>query len=108
MDKDFQGREALERKLERGVTEKLCCITLDDPGDVVLGKEPIWSSGRVVSYVTSAGYGYSIGRCITYGYLPIDLAAEGTRLEIEYLGERLPATVSAEPMWDPKGERLRG
>jgi dimethylglycine oxidase len=108
MDKDFQGREALERKMKRGVTEKLCCITLDDRADVVLGKEPIWSSDRVVSYVTSAGYGYSIGRCITYGYLPIDLAAEGTRLEIEYLGERLPATVSAEPMWDPKGERLRG
>jgi glycine cleavage system aminomethyltransferase T/glycine/D-amino acid oxidase-like deaminating enzyme len=108
MDKGFQGREALERKLERGVTEKLCCITLDDPGDVVLGKEPIWSGDRVVSYVTRAGYGYSVGRCITYGYLPVDLAAEGTHLEIEYLGERLPATVSAEPLWDPKGERLRG
>jgi glycine cleavage system aminomethyltransferase T len=58
--------------------------------------------------VTSAGYGYSIGRCITYGYVPVERSAEGTHLEIEYLGERLPATVSAEPLWDPKGERLRG
>jgi glycine cleavage system aminomethyltransferase T/glycine/D-amino acid oxidase-like deaminating enzyme len=107
MDKDFQGREALERRLERGVTEKLCCLTLDDPGDVVLGKEPIWAGDRVVSYVTSAGYGYSVGRCIAYGYLPVDLAVEGTHLKIEYLGERLAATVSAEPLWDPKGERLR-
>jgi glycine cleavage system aminomethyltransferase T len=41
------------------------------------------------------------------GDLLADLAAEGTHLEIEYLGERLSATVSAEPLWDPKGERLR-
>ncbi|HYF11128.1 MAG TPA: FAD-dependent oxidoreductase [Actinomycetota bacterium] len=107
MDKDFQGREALERRLERGVGEKLCCLTLDDPDDVALGKEPIWAGNRVVSYVTSAGYGYSVGRCIAYGYLPIDVAVEGTHLEIEYLGERRAATVSAEPLWDPKGERLR-
>jgi glycine cleavage system aminomethyltransferase T len=26
---------------------------------------------------------------------------------VEYFGDRLPATVAAEPLWDPKGERLR-
>jgi glycine cleavage system aminomethyltransferase T len=28
-------------------------------------------------------------------------------VEVEYFGDRLPATVAAEPLWDPKGERLR-
>jgi glycine cleavage system aminomethyltransferase T len=108
MDKgEFQGREALQRKLDRGLTGKLTCITLDDPAAVVMGKEPILHGGPVVSYVTSAAYGYSIGRCITYGYLPVDLAVEGTRVEVEYFGDRLAATVAAEPLWDPKGERLR-
>jgi glycine cleavage system aminomethyltransferase T/glycine/D-amino acid oxidase-like deaminating enzyme len=104
---EFQGREALQRKLDRGVTEKLACITLDDPAAVVMGKEPISHDGGVVSYVTSAAYGYSIGRCIVYGYLPVDLAVEGTPVEVEYFGDRLAATVAAEPLWDPKGERLR-
>ena len=108
MDKgEFQGREALQRKLDRGLTEKLACITLDDPAAVVMGKEPIRHDGRVVSYVTSAAYGYSIGRGIVYGYLPVDLAVEGTPVEVEYFGNRLAATVAAEPLWDPKGERLR-
>ena len=108
MDKgEFQGREALQRKLDRGLTEKLACITLDDPAAVVMGKEPIRHDGRVVSYVTSAAYGYSIGRGIVYGYLPVDLAVEGTPVEVEYFGDRLAATVAAEPLWDPKGERLR-
>ena len=108
MDKgDFQGRDALQRALDRGPTEKLACMTLDDLAAVVMGKEPIRHDGRVVSYVTSAAYGYSLGRGIVYGYLPVDLAVEGTPVEVEYFGDRLAATVAAEPLWDPKGERLR-
>ena len=108
MDKGpFQGRDALERILEQGPTERLACITLDDPDAVVLGKEPIRSDGRVVAYATSAGYGYSVGRCIVYGYLPVELAVPGTPVELEYFDERLPATVAEDPQWDPKGERLR-
>jgi dimethylglycine oxidase len=105
MDKDFQGRDALRDKAERG--ERLSCMTFDDPTAVVMGKEPIWADGRVVSYVTSASYGYSVGRGIVYGYLPVELATVGTPVEVEYFGERLGATVADEPLWDPKGERLR-
>ena len=72
-----------------------------------MGKEPVLAGGRVIAYVTSANYGYSIGRGIVYAYLPNELAVEGTRVEIEYFGERHPATVLAEPLFDPKGERLR-
>jgi glycine cleavage system aminomethyltransferase T len=72
-----------------------------------MGKEPIWHGDRVVSYVTSANYGYSIGRGIVYSYLPVELAVEGTPLEVEYFGERLAATVASEPLWDPKGERQK-
>jgi dimethylglycine oxidase len=32
---------------------------------------------------------------------------EGTPVEVEYFGDRLAATVATEPLWDPKGERLR-
>ena len=108
MDKgDFQGRAALDRRRDTGPAERLACMTLDDPAAVVMGKEPIVSDGHVVSYVTSAAYGYSIGRGIVYGYLPVDIAVEGAPVEVEYFGDRLPATVAAEPLWDPEGERLR-
>jgi glycine cleavage system aminomethyltransferase T/glycine/D-amino acid oxidase-like deaminating enzyme len=109
MDKgEFQGQAALQRKLDRGPTEKLSCMIFDDPSTVVMGKEPVWHDGRVVSYVTSAAYGYSVGRGIVYGYLPVDLAVEGMPVEVEYFDDHLAASVAAEPLWDPKGERLRG
>jgi len=108
MDKgEFQGRSALEAILERGSTHKLSCMTFDDPSVVAMGKEPIHAHGDVVAYVTSAAYGYSVGRGIAYGYLPVELASEGTPVEIEYFGERHAATVTADPLVDPKGERLK-
>jgi glycine cleavage system aminomethyltransferase T len=106
-DKDFQGKQALERVREDGPAKRLSAMTLDDPRAVVLGKEPIWHDGRPVSYATSANYGYSIGRGIVYGYLPSALAVEGTAVEVEYFGVRHAATVAADPLFDPKGERLK-
>ncbi len=107
-DKDFTGRAALEAIRDRGgPSSRLACMTFDDDRAVVMGKEPVWHEGRVVSYVTSANYGYSIGRGIAYGYLPSALAHEGTLVEVEYFGERLAATVTNDPLWDPKGERQK-
>jgi glycine cleavage system T protein len=104
---DFLGREALLSIRDKGVTRKLSCMTLDDPGAVVMGKEPILKNGQTLGYVTSANHGYSIGKFIVYGYLPVEYATAGTKVEIEYFGKRLSATVANEPLFDPQGDRLR-
>jgi dimethylglycine oxidase len=103
----FQGREALEAIRTAGPAQRLSCMTFDDPQTVVMGKEPIWANGQVVSYVTSASYGYSVGRGIVYGYLPAELSVQGTQVQVEYFDERHTATVAPDPLVDPKGERLR-
>jgi 4-methylaminobutanoate oxidase (formaldehyde-forming) len=60
-----------------------------------------------VGWASSGGYGYSVGQSIVYAYLPVECAKEGTRLEIEFFGEQVAATVTKSPLWDPKGERIR-
>lgn len=105
---EFLGREALLGIKARGLTRTLCCLTLDDPAPVVMGKEPILDGERVLGYVTSANYGDTVGKGIVYGYLPLAYAVEGTGVEVEYFGRRYRATVSAEPLYDPKGLRLKG
>lgn len=104
---DFLGKEALLKLKEAGLSRKLCCLTLDDPQAVVLGKEPIVSNGQTLGYVSSAGYGYSVGKFIIYGYLPIEYAKEGTQVEVAYFDKRYTATVTREPLFDPKSERLK-
>ncbi|MGY4951518.1 GcvT family protein [Streptomyces nigrescens] len=104
---DFLGRAALEGMTEETVSRRLTCLTLDDPAAVVLGKEPVFVDGAPASYVTSAAYGYTLGRGIAYAWLPATAAAPGTPVHIEYFGEKIPATVAQEPLFDPQMERIR-
>jgi glycine cleavage system aminomethyltransferase T len=63
-------------------------LTSDDPQAIALGDEPIIADKQCLGHVTSVNYGYSIGKLIAYGYLPIAYATAGTTVEIEYLGRR--------------------
>ncbi len=85
----------------------MCCLQLIDPTVVVMGKEPVLLGDEVLGYVTSAGFGYSVGESLAYAYLPAGCAEEGTMVEVEYFGDRFPAMVVSEPRWDPEGARLR-
>jgi glycine cleavage system aminomethyltransferase T len=104
---DFLGRDALLKIKENGIKRQLCCMTLDDPDAFILGKEPILSDGRTLGYVTSANYGYSVGKHIAYGYLPAAYAEPGTAVEIMYFGNRYAATVTPEPLYDADMTRLK-
>ena len=104
---DFIGRDRLREIRAQGLARRLCCMTLDDPNAVVTGKEPIMDGNRVLGYVTSANYGHSIGRGIVYGYLPTSHTEVGTSVDILYFGERLQATVAKEPLYDPRGDKMK-
>ncbi|MET8011985.1 FAD-dependent oxidoreductase [Streptomyces sp. NPDC005271] len=104
---DFVGRSALEGRSEETVARRLACLTLDDPAAVVMGKEPVFVDGVAAGYVTSASYGYTVGRTVAYAWLPAGAAVPGTAVHIEYFGEKVPATVAAEPLFDPRMERIR-
>lgn len=104
---DFIGKAALERRKEN-VRRRLTCLTIDDPRSVVMGKEPVYDGDRAVGYVTSAAYGYTIGKGIAYAWLPAELTAPGTSVQIGYFDQRVEAVVAEEPLFDPTMSRLRG
>ena len=105
--KDFVGRQALEARRGRSDRPRLVCLVLDDPRAMVLGNEPVFHRGEVVSRVTSGGIGYSVDRSIAFAYLAPALIEPGTRLETEVFGERIGTEVARRPLWDPTGERIR-
>jgi glycine cleavage system T protein len=104
---DFLGRSALERIKAQAPARRLCCLTLDDPAVVLMGKEPILDVDRVLGHVTSANYGYTVGQSIAYGYLPADHADEGTKTELYFFGQRYSARVRRNPLYDPEGQKFR-
>jgi len=101
----FIGREALERAGEP--TRRLACLVLDEPRSIVLGSEPVRFEGRPLGRVTSGGYGYSVGSSIAYAYLPVELVEPGTRVSVGVFGRDVGAEVRAEPLFDPRSEKVR-
>ena len=102
----YVGQLALEGRTEKTASRRLRCLTIDDGRSIVLGKEPVYHHGQAVGYVTSAAFGYTIGKPIAYAWLPSTLV-ENDAVEIEYFGRRIPAIVTPEPVYDPKMTRLR-
>jgi len=81
-----------------------------EPILTVDGKPLVDRHGRR-SYVTSAGSGPSLGKTLLMSYLPPEQAKVGTKLLVEFFGERYPVTVmsaGSTPVFDPKNERMRG
>jgi glycine cleavage system aminomethyltransferase T len=103
---DFIGREALLRQHERGVERLLSCLVVDVEGADAHGYEPVVADGEIAGYVASGGFGHTVGASIALSYLPVERGAPGTELEVELLGERRPARVAPQPLYDPQNERL--
>jgi 4-methylaminobutanoate oxidase (formaldehyde-forming) len=101
------AREALVAARTTGPSKRLRCLVLDDPLAVCLGNEPVRVGDDIVGRVTSGGYGFAVERSIAFAYLPPDLAAIGTRGEVEVFDEWIGFEVVREPLYDPGNARIR-
>jgi dimethylglycine dehydrogenase len=105
---EFIGREAAAREKEDGGKLRRVTFIVDAKDADVMGDEPVWRDGKVVGWVTSGGYAHFVDRSLAQGYIPKELTTNGTgSFEIEILGERRPARIQAEPLFDPEGARMR-
>ncbi len=107
-DKDFIGKQAALAEREAGPTIKLVTMTIDTDDIDVSNDEAILKDGECVGYVTSGGYAHHLRQSMALGYVPAELAADGTVVEVEINGEMYSARVVATPLYDPAGERMRG
>jgi dimethylglycine dehydrogenase len=104
----FIGRDAVLREREAGAKLRLVTFTVDADGADVVGDEPVWHDGKVVGWVTSGGYAHWVDRSVALAYLPAALAQADGGFEIEILGDRRPARLQPEPLFDPKRARMLG
>ena len=97
------------------------CFLLDDgslvmvraaPEAVLVGRETILRNGEPVGYLTSGGYGYTIGKSVGYGYVrnadgvSDEFLASGD-YELVVANERVPANLGMEAFFDPSNARVK-
>jgi dimethylglycine dehydrogenase len=102
----FCGRSATHAALAKGIKQKLVYLDIQATDSDVRGAEPVYQEGRVVGVTTSGAYGHRTGLSLAFAYVSTKLAASGTLLTIEILGEQIPAVVLEAPVYDPTNERL--
>jgi aminomethyltransferase len=101
---EYLGKAALERIRAEGVRRKLVGIELDGAplGTELAERWPVEQAGRRVGVVTNAVFSPRLERNIGYAWVPIELAAVGTRLRVARPGAPLDARVAPMPFLDPK------
>jgi sarcosine dehydrogenase len=108
----FLGRDALEAVAVSPLKKSFVGFTVEDESAVLVGRETILRNGEFAGYLTSGGYGYSVGKPLGYGYVRY---AEGVtsdyllsgKFELIIANEVKPARISLEPFVDPANLRVK-
>lgn len=107
----FIGRDAVLRKKDEGLSNRLLQFKLTDSEPLLYHNEPIVRDGNIVGYLSSGAYGHHLGAAMGLGYVPCkgETAAEvlASTYEIDVAGTRVRAEASLRPMYDPKSERVK-
>lgn len=111
-DKPFKGRAAIQQQLLNGVKKRLACFTLDDPHQVLLGRETILRDGKPVGWLSSAGFGHHVGLHIGYGYVRNEAGVDDNYVmsghyQLEIATELIDCSVQLTPLYDPDMQRVK-
>jgi 4-methylaminobutanoate oxidase (formaldehyde-forming) len=113
-DIDFIGRTALEAQKETGLTKRLVQFNLMDSNPLLFHNEPVFRNGEAVGYLTSGGYGHTLGAAIGMGYVKNhhgsatpDWVKKGD-YQILVSGVKYKAIASLRPLYDPTNLKVKG
>ena len=106
----FIGAEALAKA--GPLTKRFAGFTLDDPAAVLVGRETILRNGKPVGYLTSGGFGYTIGKSVGYGYVRNSGGVSDDFLktgdyELIVASQTYPAEITLEAPFDPSNSRVK-
>jgi len=111
-DIEFMGRAACERVANQRLGKKLACFTVEDPAVVLLGRETILRDGEFAGYLSSGGFGHTVGQPIGLGYVrnidgvDDDWLIKGN-YELVVATKRVPAKLHLDPLYDPAAKRVK-
>jgi dimethylglycine dehydrogenase len=105
---DFIGRKAALAESKRPPPERqLVTLEVEAVDADATGYEPVWRSGAMVGFVTSGGYGHTIGKSLAMALVAPEAAAIGAELSAHIVGVERKARVIAPSPYDPAGAAMR-
>ncbi|NNK77965.1 MAG: FAD-dependent oxidoreductase [Litoreibacter sp.] len=104
----FVGKEAaIAERDGNGPSQVQVTLEIDASDADASGFEPIWSDGKRIGFVTSGGFGHTVGKSLAMALVNQELAAEGTELSVHVVGQERKAKVITPSPYDPTGKAMR-
>ncbi len=104
---DFIGKQAAVQQQDLKPEWRFVKLIVEIDDAEPLPSDPVLVDSECVGYVTSAGFGYRIGKCIALAYLQARIAKNITEFEIEILGKPCRAIISQNAFYDSGNSRLK-
>jgi len=106
---DFNGKAAaLAERDGNGPAQVVVPLEVEAENADASGYEPVWKDGKMVGFVTSGGYGHTVGKSLAMAMVDVAAAGEGTELSVHVVGVERKAKVIALSPYDPTGKVMRG
>lgn len=104
----FIGHDAaLAEKAGGGARRSLVTLEIDAKDADAGGYEPVWLEGRRIGFITSGGYGHTVGKSLAMALVEREATKAGTELTTHIVGiERGARVIEASP-YDPNGTKMR-
>lgn len=96
---NFEGRDALERIDQSGPRRQRVGLELEGRRIAREGASILDAAGQAVGEVTSGTFSPTLEKSVAMGYVPVELAADGTAVTIDIRGKGCPAYVRAIPFY---------
>tara|TARA_B110001450_G_scaffold256895_1_gene289326 strand:+ start:3158 stop:5605 length:2448 start_codon:yes stop_codon:yes gene_type:complete len=108
LSKEFPGKEGLQKQVALGNRRERVLISIDDDTAPAQHGETIFNGNIPVGTITSAAWGYRVGKNLAMAYVNPEHAKEGSELSVLLVGKRTKATVEANSLYDPEHALPRG
>ena len=104
---DFVGKAALLDQKKQGLDQRLVTLQVETVDADAYMNEAVYQDGRLVGRVTSGATSHHVGNCLSMAFVAIEHTQPGTKLEVQVLERRCPATVITDSPYDPNNQRPR-
>ncbi|HEX7391180.1 MAG TPA: glycine cleavage T C-terminal barrel domain-containing protein, partial [Acidiphilium sp.] len=86
--------------------------TVDDPSAVLIGRETILRNGERIGWLSSGGFGHTVGLSIGFGYVRnpegvTDEFLNSGSYALEIATETVPCRLHLAPLYDPAMARIK-
>jgi len=102
--KDFIGKKNAEKDKSN---LKLTPMIVETNDIDVTNNEAVMKDGKSIGYITSGGFAHYVKKSIAYSYLDKKILKTNEKLKIEINGDFYDCSIIKDPLYDPKGTKMR-